>query len=205
MTKPLSSHRVKEGLDIADNAFNSLLSRALTGELTAEWEAANSDWIEAQIDLQKRLPRLLLLAFIRERAARPQKSAQAAILVTALMKYTFLLQMGGNGHRRFYQFVPYHYGPFAKELYADLRRLQADGLVKVDNDTDEDKTRITLADPAKVAEALAELPQGLQEDVNAILDTYGDLNHKALLATVYEKYPSYAKKGGLSGRLWGRT
>jgi type I restriction enzyme S subunit len=30
--------------------------------------------------------------------------------------------------------------------------------------------------------------------VTAILDAYGDLDHNALLKTVYEKYPAYAKK-----------
>jgi len=114
--------------------------------------------------------------------------------VTALMKYAFLLQMEGNGRRRFYHFVPYHYGPFAKELYADLERLQADGLVTVDDDTDEDKTRITLANAAHADAALANLPDVLKEDVAAILDSYGNLDHSALLKTVYDKYPAYAKK-----------
>jgi type I restriction enzyme S subunit len=174
--------------------FQALITRAFTGQLTAEWEAVNAEWIAQQVDLSERLPRLLLLALIREQAARAEKIAHAAVLVTALMKYAFLLQMEGNGRRRFYHFVPYHYGPFAKKLYADLERLQADGLVTVDNDTDEDKTRISLADAAHADAALADLPDVLKEDVATILDAYGDLAHSALLKTVYDKYPAYAKK-----------
>jgi len=182
------------GMNDIEATFQTLLSRAFNGELTAEWEAANIDWINAQVELQERLPRLFLLALIRERAARAEKAVQAAILITALMKYAFLFQMEGSGRRRFYQFIPYHYGPFAKELYTDLERLQADGLVTVSNDADEDKTRITLADLDRTDAALAELPDDLKEDVAAILDAYGDLDHNALLKIVYEKYPVYAKK-----------
>ena len=180
--------------------FQGLMTRAFVGQLTAEWEEANAEWLAQQVDLSERLPRLLLLALIRERTARTERAAHAAVLVTALMKYAFLLQMEGNGRRRLYHFVPYHYGPFAKELYADLERLQADGLVTVVKATDEDKTRITLADAAHADTALADLPDVLKKDVASILDAYGDLDHKTLLKTVYDKYPAYAKKSRVHQR-----
>lgn len=183
------------GMHDIEATFQALMARAFPGKLTAEWEKANAEWIAEQVEFHEQLPRLILLAFLRERANRAgRKAKEAAILVTAMMKYAFLLQMEGNGRRRLYQFVPYHYGPFAKDLYADLEKLQEDGLVTVDNDTDEDKTRIILADSTKADDALAVLPDDLKEDISAILNTYGDLDHNALLKTVYEKYPVYAKK-----------
>lgn len=181
----------------ANKLFESLIHSAIDGELTVEWEAANPEWIATQIELRERLPRLVLLFFLQEKAARAGRAGQAAILVTALMKYAFLLQMEGSVRRRFYHFVPYHYGPFAKELYADLERLQDEGLVAVDNHTDEDKTRITLTDLSKAEAALSELPEDLKEEVAIILDDYGDLDHNALLKTVYDKYPAYAKRSRL--------
>lgn len=189
-----ASQRLRLGASDSESSFDSLLTRAFAGELTAEWEAANADWIKAQTDLQERLPRLLLLAFIRERASRAKKVAQATVLVTALMKYAFLFQMEGNGRRRYYPFIPYHYGPFAKEIYDDLERLKVDGLVSVENDSERDNTKITLLDPSQAEAALAEFPDDLKEDVAAILDAYGNLDHNALLKTVYEKYPAYAQK-----------
>jgi hypothetical protein len=65
------------------------------------------------------------------------------------MKYAFLFQMEGNGQRRLYRFVPYRYGPFAKQLYDDLQALAQNGVVRVENDHTEDKTGITLVDMAK--------------------------------------------------------
>lgn len=181
----------------AANTFDSLLSRAFTRELTADWEAANAEWIAQQQALYERLSRLLVLALLVEKAKRARRTA-AEVLVTALMKYVFLLQMEGNaGRRRLYHFVPYHYGPFAKKLYSDLEALQNEGLVRVENDEEEDKTRITLVDSSKAEEVLASLPEDLKQDAAAIVETYGDLDHNALLKTVYEKYPAYARKSRL--------
>lgn len=191
--------KAQTGTEIAQSVFSSLLSRAFTGELTAEWEAANAEWIADQQTLYERLPRLLILALIAEKAKRARCSAE--VLVTALMKYVFLFQMEGSAsQRRLYHFVPYHYGPFAKELYANLEKLEQDGLISVHKESNEEKTQIRLADPAKAEQILVELPEDFKEDVAVIIETYGDLDHNALLETVYEKYPAYAKKSRLRWR-----
>jgi uncharacterized protein YwgA len=125
-----------------------------------------------------------------------RQKADTAVLVTALMKYVFFFQMEGVAKRRLYQFIPYHYGPFAKDLYTDLETLPEQGLITVD-DSDEDKTRISLINSKEIEAELAELPDDLQTDIEAIIDSYGDLDLMELLATVYEKYPAYAKKSKL--------
>lgn len=190
---------LKEAAALADSAFQSLLSRAFTGELTAEWEEANAEWIAKQQAFYERVPRLVLLALLAEKARRAN-SRTTEVLVTALMKYAFLLQMEGSLHRRLYHFVPYHYGPFAKELYTDLEKLQEEGLARVTSNTEEGKTRIVLAAPDKVEETLASLPDDLKEDVASIIDAYGDLDHDTLLNTVYDKYPAYARQSRLRKR-----
>lgn len=185
------------GTELGQAVFSSLLSRAFTGELTAEWEVANAEWIAQQQALYNRLPQLLILALLAEKAKRASRAA-SEVLVTALMKYVFLLQMEGSAsHRRLYHFVPYHFGPFAKELYDDLKKLQHVGLVRVEADPEEEKTKITLANSARIEEELSALPDDLKQDVATIIDTYGDLDHNALLNAVYEKYPTYASKSRL--------
>jgi hypothetical protein len=44
--------------------------------------------------------------------------------------------------------------------------------------------------------ALADIPGDRKEDMASILDSYGDLDNNALLKTVYERYPVYAKERG---------
>jgi len=194
------SKRVNEGLSLSCSSFNGLLSRAFTGELTAEWEAANAEWIAGRQAFYERLPRLVILALLAEKAKRAGRAA-ATVLITALMKYVFLFQMEGNGgRRRLYHFVPYHYGPFAKELYTDLGKLQEEGLVQVESNPEEDKMKITLTDQVMTEALLAELPEDLKEDAATVISTYGDLDHNSLLEVVYEKYPAYAKKSRLRQR-----
>jgi type I restriction enzyme S subunit len=185
---------------ISETLFSNLLSRAFSGELTAEWEAANAEWIAERQAFYERLPRLVILALLAEKAKRTGRAA-ATVLITALMKYVFLFQMEGNGgRRRLYHFVPYHYGPFAKELYTDLGKLHEEGLVQVESNPEEDKMKITITDQVRTEALLAELPEDLKEDAAAVISTYGDLDHNSLLEVVYEKYPTYAKKSRLRQR-----
>lgn len=195
-----ASQNLTEGLKDASGLFASMMNLAFTGQLTVEWEASNAKWIAEQLSLNERLPRLLLLGLIRERIARVERTAQTAVLMTALMKYAFLFQMEGNGQRRLYHFVPYHYGPFAKQLYEDLRGLVQDGVVQVENDQDEQKTRISLVDTDKADEMLVNMPEDVKADVSSIVETYGALDHGSLLKIVYKKYPAYAKKSKVRKR-----
>lgn len=179
--------------------FNALLNQAFTGELTAAWEAAHAEDIAAYQRLHEQLPVLLLLAFIQAKAE--ETARQDAMLITALMKYTFLAHMEGHARRRLFHFVPYHYGPFSKEVYAGLEELQRQGVVTVEDSPDEGRTRIVLADPAQADKTLSDLPDDLRRDVQTIIDQYGALEHNDLLKTVYEKYPAYAKKSRITKKL----
>jgi type I restriction enzyme S subunit len=183
--------------DAEEALVSAFMSRAFTGELSADWEGANADWIAERVKLLEYMPRLLLLTLIRERVA----SSEKAVLVTALMKYAFLFQMEGNGHRRLYHFVPYHYGPFAKQLYDDLHGLVQEGVVRVENDQDEEKTRITLVNKEKADEMLVNMPEDVKADVAFIVETYGALDHRNLLKTVYKKYPAYAGKSKIKKKV----
>jgi len=191
-----ASQRLAIGKTDSRSLFDSLLSRAFTGELTAEWEAANAEWIRVQTDLEERLPRLLLLAIIREHMARSRKAAGTAILSRVLMKYAFLFQMEGNGYRRYYHFIPHPQGPFAREIYGELNRLKTDGLISIDKNADENDVQIALAGLAHVEAVLAILPDDLKGDIDTILDAYSDLDHAALLKAIHEKYPAYYVQSG---------
>src|SRR6266705_1364686 len=107
------SDRLSVALRDANSLFGSLVNSAFSEELTAAWEAANAQLIATQADLHQRLPRLAVLATIREVSRRRElERAEASVMITALMKYIFLIQMERTSRHRLYRFVPYHYGPF---------------------------------------------------------------------------------------------
>jgi len=113
------------------------------------------------------------------------------------MKYVFLFQMEAASRRRLYRFVPYHYGPFARDLYTDLQALSEQGLITLDNG-DEERTRISLTESGDLQAIFSDLSEDFKDDVSTVLDTYGYLSHKELLKQVYEKYPSYTVKSRLN-------
>lgn len=189
--------RLENAFSMTNDVYNVLLARAFSGELTADWELANAKEIVVENTVLESLPRLVLLAFLREKSLSVlKKTLEKTILVTALMKYAFLFQMENMNQRKLYNFVPYHYGPFAKDLYEDLEALQADGFISIDN-VEEDKTRISIDDSVKVDAALKTIPSDILESVSEIFSNYGNLPHNALLERVYEKYPSFAVKSRL--------
>lgn len=192
------SERLAGAWKASETLFRIMLDQAFTGKLTAEWESANEGWIASQAELQGRWSRLILLALVQESIARAGR--KSAVPITALMQYSFLFQMEANVRRPIYHFVPFEHGPFAKDLYADLQKLEEEGLITVDPDPDIDKTLVTVTDHAKVDTALLDLSDEEKEDVAAVLATYGDLDHPALIRIVYEKYPAYAGKSQVGKR-----
>lgn len=203
---------LRQIIPTANDLLKSLLSLAFTGELTASWEAEHTEEIATQVAVLERLPRLTLLAFIRR---AQQQMRQRTILVTALMKYAFLFQMERRLRQPIYNFVPYKFGPFAKEVYSDLNTLQDEGLLSV-------KKEVRIASRKDVAEELAtyrpardeyyieisipygkdkevdtaikELDEQILGDIDSIINKYGHLDHDALLDVVYERYPKFARR-----------
>jgi hypothetical protein len=134
------------------NAAGSFfMQRAFTGALTADWEADRAYDIVTEQTQRKRLPRLVLLDLVHERQRRRPNEP---VLITSLMKYVFLLQKEETTGQMLYHFVPYKYGPFARELYQDLEaprlngeQYTAEGFISV-TECDEERTEIALG-PSK--------------------------------------------------------
>lgn len=189
------------GIIASKALFQVLLSRTFTGELIAEWEAEHADRISAETARLQRRPKWALLTLIKWQ----QTGQDRPLGITSLMKYTFLAQQEGQSLHQpinhFYNFVPYHFGPFAKELYADLAQLEAEGWVTVQRASDDDpetpeRIEITLVPDRtdEVESVVSELSEEELMDLAAIIERYGNLSPTELLDTVYDQYPAYAKK-----------
>lgn len=189
--------------DTLDTLFEALLARAFRGELTAGLT------LQEAFGLTERQMALLRLLSSAAQVREP-------VLVTSAMKYTFLFQMEGTqagqpveriaaeprapyATEPAYDFVPYKYGPFAKELYDDLETLEAAGLVKSEHSPKSKgalrgKTEIYLvqSQTAAIHDLGDNLPSEARQAADAVIGQYGNLSQKQLLDLVYQRYPEYA-------------
>lgn len=101
-----------------------------------------------------------------------------------LMKWLFLLrhETSSRGGDAFYQFLPYHHGPFSFCLYHEASRLGAGGLLA---ETDSQTWEITPLGRSTAGE-----PSSLmRDDVSLVLERFGHRPVEELVRYVYDRYP----------------
>ena len=176
-------------LEILESLFKLLQKKAFTGELTAEWrEQNNVEWGIPQITERQ----AVLLASIYYHQNMVQKPA----MVTVAMKSAFLLQQEA-GLNLGYDFIPYKYGPFSREVYEDIEELEKNLLVeRVKSKKDIEMTEVRLIEEFKdwTEKIIDSLPEDIKEIVKAYIEKYGKMELNELLDYVYAKYPEYAVK-----------
>lgn len=116
----------------------------------------------------------------------------------AFVKLVFLLRQetGLQTILRFYDFVPYEFGPFSFTLYRDLESLRQNGYVTVE------ETRITLCERTldQTRTKIAELSESIQAAVDEVVGQYARMNQNALINHVYRRYPWFAIHSKLPAR-----
>jgi len=135
---------------------------------------------------------LIALAHRRGEVMTPVQVQKAMFLMDAEAK-----QFVGE---KFYQFVPYNYGPFDADVYNDLALLEREGLVaSVPTDRG---WKMFAATPAGVI-AAAKVQQGADAKAVAylqkVVDWVASLSFTALVRAIYEKYPKYKANSVFSG------
>lgn len=124
---------------------------------------------------------------------------------TKLTKLVFLAQREGAGavdevispdHP--YPFVPYHYGPFSRELIEDLEQLDQLGFVNVEVEPMDSEGKInrylySLTDGGCARLRELESVRSGVPSVRAILQKYGAMSRGELVEYVYNTYPDSIK------------
>jgi uncharacterized protein (DUF488 family) len=90
--------------------------------------------------------------------------------------------------RTFYDFLPYHYGPFSFALYRELVGLRQNGYLT----PEANRIEICREMLGCIEETTDELSETAREAVATIMHRYGRLSQDALIADVYARYPWYA-------------
>jgi uncharacterized protein (DUF488 family) len=122
------------------------------------------------------LNRQKLILKMIERAGRPVGHLE-------LTKWSFLLahETPSLGGASFYQFLPYHLGPFSFCLYREIAALVHDGYL-----ADEGKAWRIVEDVKLPAGGL---PPSVQEDAVGVVERFQDTPSNALLDYVYQRFP----------------
>lgn len=180
---------MQKTLEVLESLFKLLQKKAFTGELTAEWREQNK--VEWEIPQLKERQAVLLASLYYH-----QNMIQKPAMITVAMKSAFLLQQDA-GLNLGYNFIPYKYGPFSKEVYEDIEELEKNLLVeRVKPKKDIEMTEIRLVYDFKdwTERIIDSLPEDIKETVKTYVEKYGKMKLNELLDYVYAKYPEYAVK-----------
>lgn len=98
----------------------------------------------------------------------------------------------------FYHFVPYNYGPFASEIYADLRLLIDEGLAShveyVGRRWVAYEITLKGRELASHIKASEQVSKRASEYIAKVVRWVESLTFTQLLAAIYKAYPEYAAK-----------
>ena len=123
------------------------------------------------------LNRQRVLVHLLQQAGRPVSKID-------LMKWCFLLrnETPSHGGSAFYDFLPYHYGPFSFCLYREIDSLLGDGVVKA---SDGRSWQVF----GKQDDATDGLSNAVRQDIARILRRFEEKPTSWLVNYVYEQYP----------------
>ena len=144
--------------------------------------------------------------------------------VTRLEKLLFLLNQECKQARFVdepFKFVPYHYGPYSKEVYEAVELLEEAGLLtehrqltEFDLDRAEEllysdtateisyeRQFILTVDGKEIASYLAKSYQHLHKQIASLKDQYAGLILEELVYRVYHKYPEFTTRSTIRDRV----
>ena len=100
----------------------------------------------------------------------------------------------GNSPIHTYDFEPYDYGPFSRELYRDLDSLDRDGFIRRNEIPGSNRQVFELTNKGSetVARLFETAPVSEREHLATIKTRVTSLNFTDLLTAVYGEYPEYA-------------
>ena len=113
-----------------------------------------------------------------------------------LQKALFLISEQCRGRiptSSFYEFEPYHYGPFDAEVYQDADELAAEGMVlRFQSNRGAWTNTISTHSGRERAEQLQkEMDPAIVQYINDVVEWVQGLSFRELVASIYQAYPDY--------------
>jgi hypothetical protein len=139
--------------------------------MTSAGERKRSDWI-------------LLALLVAERRCLTAVKLQKTLFLLGERRRSEL----GDGY---YQFRPYHYGPFDAEVYRDADALEASGLIEVDRSQGRSLRRYLLTDQGEAAATAAANHQSVAAKtyLTDVVSWAQPLPFNVLVRAIYDEFP----------------
>jgi len=95
----------------------------------------------------------------------------------------------------FFNFQPYDYGPFDKDVYITLERLELEGLVEIVYEYGFSRRRFRLTPTGLAAgkKFFSNLPEDLKEYISKLVEAIRRLSFAQLVSAIYKAYPEMQK------------
>lgn len=121
---------------------------------------------------------------------------------TRMQKLVFLLQQHFEDTPGAYNYIPYDYGPFSRELYFDIDELVERGVIKeTETQFGHDNVVYEYELGPRAETYLDRWSEGAKDELrkaaSEIKSGYNQWNLRKLLEFVYEEYPEYASRSVL--------
>lgn len=98
----------------------------------------------------------------------------------------------------YYEFVAYDYGPFCADIYKDTEKLQQEGLITIDLNSEGRWKEYRAAFRSRNHDASL-IPPPLADYINRVVDWAMSLSFRELVSTIYHLYPDYARNSIFRG------
>lgn len=113
---------------------------------------------------------------------------------TRLIKELFVLKMAYGLKEIEYEFIPYWYGPFSPEVYADLEELKHDGVLDAREGAGGEVFSLTPAGVRTAQETVAGFASAVLERIRDCKERFNPMPFEDFVAYVYERWPEYTTR-----------
>jgi len=112
-----------------------------------------------------------------------------------IQKSLFLIKqnLGGEIEGDFYDFEPYNYGPFCKNIYKDTDKLESEDLIRID--VSDNKKWIECIVTGNGKERVQKIKNSLSPNVLKYIEDLiiwiSKLSFREIISYIYKKYPQF--------------
>ena len=110
-----------------------------------------------------------------------------------IQKLFFLIdrKLAGDLHNEqpFFQFEPFHYGPFDRQVYIELAKLSDQGFLTIDTSSRIRKYSLTDEGILKGVEVLGQIEEPLRNKIQMLSKFVQGLSFSQLISSIYKEYP----------------